>query len=413
MVQAMTEQELFQAARANYEHLVKICERLELDGYWEKPQKIIKQPIILTLTIYVQSVLVLYTVYAKCLTPQMKLWLRAIAGEDAIRVMDIDTNENILKLARKITYSPPILLQLCGLTDRENGTETACIFLDSMLNMILIIACQAGSSTGDMTRFIQEYYRHIQVFLNQDTANEKMNTRYLFRKLSCERIEDSLCLYIEDKQRIQKQKKIKEDLKRLELSENKRRRTHLEKEEKSYVSVSSDNIVWEQKEQLKQQPEQLKEESNKIVEKEIQEKDNDIKIQKREKEEIQNTDSIFLEISEHRELLEIVLQEPIIYEKSIAEFEVLNINERSNQPKVKEWASIKKRIWKDSAKKRQKKEAELAQKNEKEETVIKQELKQEQKKIVETIPDMEDIKKGFHSLKEKMEAVKTLSLIHI
>ncbi len=413
MVQAMTEQELFQAARANYEHLVKICERLELDGYWEKPQKIIKQPIILTLTIYVQSVLVLYTVYAKCLTPQMKLWLRAIAGEDAIRVMDIDTNENILKLARKITYSPPILLQLCGLTDRENGTETACIFLDSMLNMILIIACQAGSSTGDMTRFIQEYYRHIQVFLNQDTANEKMNTRYLFRKLSCERIEDSLCLYIEDKQRIQKQKKIKEDLKRLELSENKRRRTHLEKEEKSYVSVSSDNIVWEQKEQLKQQPEQLKEESNKIVEKEIQEKDNDIKIQKREKEEIQNTDSIFLEISEHRELLEIVLQEPIIYEKSIAEFEVLNINERSNQPKVKEWASIKKRIWKDSAKKRQKKEAELAQKNEKEETVIKQELKQEQKKIVETIPDMEDIKKGFHSLKEKMEAVKTRELDHL
>ncbi len=413
MVQAMTEQELFQAARANYEHLVKICERLELDGYWEKPQKIIKQPIILTLTIYVQSVLVLYTVYAKCLTPQMKLWLRAIAGEDAIRVMDIDTNENILKLARKITYSPPILLQLCGLTDRENGTETACIFLDSMLNMILIIACQAGSSTGDMTRFIQEYYRHIQVFLNQDTANEKMNTRYLFRKLSCERIEDSLCLYIEDKQRIKKQKKIKEDLKRLELSENKRRRTHLEKEEKSYVSVSSDNIVWEQKEQLKQQPEQLKEESNKIVEKEIQEKDNDIKIQKREKEKIQNTDSIFLEISEHRELLEIVLQEPIIYEKSIAEFEVLNINERSNQPKVKEWASIKKRIWKDSAKKRQKKEAELAQKNEKEETVIKQELKQEQKKIVETIPDMEDIKKGFHSLKEKMEAVKTRELDHL
>lgn len=415
MVQAMTEQELFQAARANYEHLVKICERLELDGYWEKPQKIIKQPIILTLTIYVQSVLVLYTVYAKCLTPQMKLWLRAIAGEDAIRVMDIDTNENILKLARKITYSPPILLQLCGLTDRENGTETACIFLDSMLNMILIIACQAGSSTGDMTRFIQEYYRHIQVFLNQDTVNEKMNTRYLFRKLSCERIEDSLCLYIEDRQRIQKQKKMKEDLKRLELSENKRRRTHLEKEEKSYVSVSSDNIVWEQKEQLKQQPEQLKEENNKIVEKEIQEKDNDIKIQKKEKEKIQNTDSIFLEISEHRELLEIVLQEPIIYEKSIAEFEVLNINERSSQPKAKEWASIKKRIWKDSAKKRQKKEAELAQKKEKEkeETVIKQELKQEQKKIVETIPDMEDIKKGFHSLKEKMEAVKTRELDHL
>lgn len=417
MVQAMTEQELFQAARANYEHLVKICERLELDGYWEKPQKIIKQPIILTLTIYVQSVLVLYTVYAKCLTPQMKLWLRAIAGEDAIRVMDIDTNENILKLARKITYSPPILLQLCGLTDRENGTETACVFLDSMLNMILIIACQAGSSTGDMTRFIQEYYRHIQVFLNQDTANEKMNTRYLFRKLSCERIEDSLCLYIEDRQRIQKQKKMKEDLKRLELSENKRRRTHLEKEkeEKSYVSVSSDNIVWEQKEQLKQQPEQLKEENNKIVEKEIQEKDNDIKIQKKEKEKIQNTDSIFLEISEHRELLEIVLQEPIIYEKSIAEFEVLNINERSSQPKAKEWASIKKRIWKDSAKKRQKKEAELAQKKEKEkeETVIKQELKQEQKKIVETIPDMEDIKKGFHSLKEKMEAVKTRELDHL
>lgn len=396
--QTMTEQELFQAARTNYEHLAKICERLELDGYWERPQKIMKQPILLTLNIYVQSVLLLYTVYAKCLTPQMKLWLCNIAGEDAIRVIDVDTNENILKLAKKITYSPPILLQLCSLTDRENGTEVACVFLDSMLNMILVVSCQAGSNARDVTRFIQEYYQHIQVFLNQDTANDKMNARYLFRKLSCERLEDSLCLYIEDKQRKERQRKIKEDLERLDLSRNKRRKTHLSADESDRqgqkpqemqepdpfeVPVSSDNVVWEQPEE-------------------------------KEKEE-DSFDSVFLEISEYRESSEIVLQKPVVYENSIAGLEALNVNGRSSNPRAKKWAAVIKMTWHDKEKQRQEERV-------REQEAIEQEIKEQEIEEKETadnkaekpapdpIPDMEDIKKGFHSLKEKMEAVKTREL---
>lgn len=229
--QTMTEQESFLEAKKNYRHLAKICERLELDGYWEQAQKVLKQSVITSLNLYVQSVLLLYAVYAHCLTPQIQDWLQTITEEDTLRIAELGTHQEILHRAKKITYSPPVLLQLCGVADRENHTETACVFLDSMLNLILVVACYAQSPVQDVTKFLQEYYQHVHVFLNQDTAKQKMNTRYLFRKLSCERLEDSLCIYLEDKQREDRQKKMKEDLKRLELSENHRRKTYIATEE--------------------------------------------------------------------------------------------------------------------------------------------------------------------------------------
>lgn len=178
-------------------------------------------------------------------------------------------------------------------------------FLDSMLNMILVAACMAGSSGSDVTKFIQEYYQHIQVFLNQDTANDKMNARYLFRKLSCERIEDSLCLYIEDKQRAERQQKIKEELKRLELSGKNRRKPQApEAKQKEQEKAEDDGVVWEQPEEEKQE------------------------------KEIIMSDSILLEIFEDKELSEIVISKPVIFEKSMEGIEVLNINGRKQNPKA-------------------------------------------------------------------------------
>lgn len=388
MAQTMTEQELFQTARTNYQHLVKICEHLELNGYWEQPQKILKQSIITTLNIYVQSVLLLYTVYAKCLTPQLKLWLCKLTGEDSIRVVDVETNENILKLARKITYSPPILLQLCGVTDRENNTEEACIFLDSILNIILIFACQANSEVRDFTRFIQEYYQHIKVFLNQDTVENKMNARYLFRKLSCERIEESLCLYIETKKREERQKKIKEELRRLDLAEHERRKTYLSDQsgeeimaEDPFKVVIKDGVVFEQEENVEN--EQKKNEINHSVD---------------------THDSVLIEISRskdsleelEKELSEIILEKDIVFEKSIENIEILNINERIYNPIVKRYARFVNLVWKEQVKRKAKR---------KEPLIL--DLKSEEE---EAVPDKESIKQGFHSLKKKMEAVKNREL---
>lgn len=416
--QTMTEQELFRAAGSNYQHLVNICERLELDGYWEQPRKILKQPVLMTLTIYVQSVLLLYAVYAHCMTPQIRLWLQKIAGEDAIRIADIDTDESVLKMARKITYSPPILLQLCGVADREQGTDSACIFLDSMLNLILVIACQAGSGIRDFTKFIQEYYQHIHVFLNQDTAENKMNARYLFRKLSCERIEDSLCLYIEDKKREERRRKMKEDLERLELSGNRRRKTYLSTGEEEMepeadpfeVPVSSDGVVWEQAEEEERdegEPEEIVTEQNKQEEKQVP---------------------------------------PVLFEKAVEQIDTLNVNGLWANPRIKGKAAVTKAVLKKGRRElleleeviepqpeegkgensagasRQGAELEIAgRKNEEDQGMILEVLdgktqegceitQPEEKKLEEQIPDMEAIKKGFSSLKAKMESARSREL---
>lgn len=465
------------AAKNNYQHLVKICERLELDGYWEQPQKILKQPILTTLNTYVQSVLLLYAIYANCLTPQIRLWLRTITGEDAIRIADLDKNEAIIKQARKITYSPPILLQLCGVADRNDGSESACVFLDSMLNLILVIACQAQSPARDVTRFIQEYYQHIQVFLNQDTADQKMNARYLFRKLSCERIEDSLCLYLEDKQRKERQKKIKEELERLDLSENKRRKTYLatgEEEEKEdeedpfEVSVSSDGVVWEQEEseaildsgkqkeadssvfgQEKEPPEGISLDSERTKEAEPpvirQEKETrgeadldfgglreaQTSVFGQEKEIQEEAGILELEALEEASEWENVTSEPskyqsfgtVIFEKAMYHLDTLNINGRYKNPTAMPRArilglvekkgktggenlSLQEQEQQISAEAEDGQDAQIpGQAAETAGRIQVQDIQQE-----EHLPDMEAIREGFHSLKERMENARTKEL---
>lgn len=410
--QTMTEQELFLAARNNYQHLVKICERLELDGYWEQPQKILKQPVVTTLNIYVQSVLLLYAMYANCLTPQIRLWLQKITGEDVIRIRDIDRNEAIVKQARKITYSPPILLQLCGVADRNSGTENACVFLDSMLNMILVIACQAKSPVRDVTRFLQEYYQHVQVFLNRDTAEQKMNARYLFRKLSCERIEESLSLYIEDKQRKERQKKIKEDLERLELSGNRRRKTYLatgEEEETDgekdlfEVPVFADGVVWEQPEP----------ETEKSVSKSGR--------QESVNENMVNAKSVLeLELLEEQEACpEPKVSGYIIFEKNMDHLDTLNINGLCENPPAKLRAGILKLVGKKtghgSLQEKPKTDSdgiETGKQTAEQMETAKEGSTEEMQgaPIEEQIPDAEVMKKGFHSLKKRMENARTREL---
>jgi len=497
----MSEQELFQAARANYDKLVKICERLELDGYWEQPQKVLKQPIEMTLNIYVQSVLLLYAIYAKCMTPPILLWLRTITGEDAICIADINKNENVLKMAKKVTFSPPILLQLCGVTDHQNGTEEACIFLDSILNLILIIACRADSEIRDFTRFIQEYYQHIQVFLNQDTAEGKMNARYLFRKLSCERIEDSLCLYIEDKRREERRKKMKQELERLDISRTDRSESkRADSREQTPLSdrkevaqknkrVPHKEIIIEaaEQEEIEQQEIIIETAGQKEIEQEVDiiQADSEVlqeKTVQKTRETIQKhtdlpDDSMILELvsvlddiqeeseenhessnkfSMRKVLADKALQKDIVYQESIQEIEVLNINGLSATPVAKgnlhicqtlqgdrgivmelaceeteekqKAGTLSQKLLQDRDKKQKEENQECIRDKEKEQGTqealkdknieqreeihepIQEGDKEQRQQTQEPLPDMESIRKGFSSLKEKMEAVKNREL---
>lgn len=415
----MSEQELFQAARNNYDKLANICDRLELDGYWERPQTILKQPIRITLNTYVQSVLLLYSVYANCLTPQIRLWLCGVAGEDTIHIKDMERNENILKLAKKITFSPPILLQLCSLTDYENHTDDACIFLDSMLNMILVFACQARSEPRDFTRFIQEYYQHIQVFLNQDTAENKMNARYLFRKLSCERIEDSLCLLLEDKKQEERRKKMKEELNRLDLSKSSRRKTHLstgkeqepEKDDDPFeVKIEKGGVVWEQPEE-----EKLK---NVEPQKKIEHKKDNflIELELVPTEEISfelNKDIVYYKCIEHIEVLDIhgLIFTPKTSGRAVLSASEYNERGRQEQQSLKKTEAVQKAVSDDVPAK----QPPLQEKKQPKIQEIKEEPQKENASSVlnsnmSDIPDKESMRQGFSSLKERMEAAKNREL---
>lgn len=191
---------VYHIAKKNYDHLKNYCMKLEQEGYWENPYQILKKPIYEVLDLYIQSVLVLLSLFCGSFTDKEKQFILFISEKNVLGI-NIESEEQILANARKIVYSPPILLQLCGVMDRERKTNVACGFFDSILNLLLVLTYADKGKKLLATKFIQEYYQRIHVFLSKDIIENEISPRYIFRKLSCEKIEESVELLLEEKKR--------------------------------------------------------------------------------------------------------------------------------------------------------------------------------------------------------------------
>lgn len=186
MEKAYSNQDLLNIAKNNYQTLEFHCMKLNSEGYWTQPEKLLKQTIQECLDLYLQSMLLMFAVRQKVFDEQQNQFLRAVTD---FNLLDIAPGEKLSKelilKAEKVVKAPPILLQLFALRDREKKTGLSIMFVDTMLNIIIAMSYLDGQHGEGVVQYVQSYFTQISAFLSEELSFlTEIDDRYIFRKIS-------------------------------------------------------------------------------------------------------------------------------------------------------------------------------------------------------------------------------------
>lgn len=188
-----TNQSLYTIAGANYRVLSRYCDMLDSEGYWEKPGEILGKSINDILDIYLQSLLVCCAIKAKRYGREERTFIAAAVDSNLLGITPdgLETPEASAE-AERIQNAPPILIQLCGLRDREKNSELTGLFFDAILNIMLAMAYLNGNNGGSVVAYINGYQNRIEAFLFVKSNTEAIiDDKYIFRKISVGDLEQS------------------------------------------------------------------------------------------------------------------------------------------------------------------------------------------------------------------------------
>ena len=176
------DEKLFELGRVNYDKLVLYCTRLEEKGFWKQAEQVMKQSSTEVLDLYVQSVLMNLAVHCGEILDSQREFMRVITVTNPLGIPE----EGIIKKSvyndsKRLYELPPVLLQLCGLYDKEHKGDMTLYFLDAFLNILLCMAYLNHGNDVQINSFIQKYYEKISNFIiDQDIKRQK---EYIRRKL--------------------------------------------------------------------------------------------------------------------------------------------------------------------------------------------------------------------------------------
>ncbi|QHQ62510.1 AAA family ATPase [Anaerocolumna sedimenticola] len=198
MSQGYTKAKLYQIGKDNYNTLAKYCDLLLQEGYWEKPEAVLRRPIEEMLDLYLQALLVQLAVFCGCFNPDERQFIADIPEHNMLGLTSVLENDTVLVYqAEKVLHAPPILLQLCSLRDIEKSSCIGGMFFDTLLNILLTMSYINDSKNTKLTSFILGYYHQVSAFLKgNDKLNYIIDERYVFRKISCEELEYSNALQL-------------------------------------------------------------------------------------------------------------------------------------------------------------------------------------------------------------------------
>lgn len=191
MVQAYSNEQLFSIAKENYNTLLYHCKVLELEGYWDEPEKLLKYTISEALDMYVQSFLLLYPVYNNRMTEEERKFLLCVPDRNMLSIAEEGpVLEESIAQAEKLIASPPILMQLCSLKDKRSETNLAEMFTETLLNIFLAMAYLNQEKGTAAVSYIRAYFKEVQAFITEDLLYLKeIDEKYMFRKICSEHFE--------------------------------------------------------------------------------------------------------------------------------------------------------------------------------------------------------------------------------
>lgn len=181
---------LFQLGRENYEKLLFYCRKLEKNGYWKQAQQVMQQSSVQVLDLYVQSVLMSLAVYCGPVQENQREYMLSITENNPLDIPEQEEiSSELIEYAQKTEQMPPILIQICGVYDKQAKENMAARFMDALLNVMLCMAYLNDGRDPKVSRFLQDYYEKISMFVQVPGERERLSSRYIFRKLSSDTIQ--------------------------------------------------------------------------------------------------------------------------------------------------------------------------------------------------------------------------------
>ncbi len=183
-----SEEKLFELGRSNYDRLVLYCETLESNGFWEQAEKVMKQSSTEVLDIYVQSVLMNLAVHCDMLLERQQEFISAVTATNPFDIpASGQVDRRVYSESKRFYELPPVLLQLCGLYDKQTEGDMTEYFLDALLNILLCMAHLDKGNDSRVNEFIQSYYDKISNFVISRDAKD--NSEYIVKKLTSGKIQ--------------------------------------------------------------------------------------------------------------------------------------------------------------------------------------------------------------------------------
>ena len=192
MVQAYSNERLYEIAHENYQTLLFHCSMLQAEGYWTQPEMVLRQTIEETLDLHLQSLLLVFAVNNYHYQELEHQFMLSIVKHNMLQLPEHyqDATEEALHNAERILKMPPILLQLCSLRDKNTGSNSAEMFFDTMLNILMSMAYLNDSHTTYLIEFIHNYYQTIRVFVNDFAGDyDVVDENFLLDKVKCQEFE--------------------------------------------------------------------------------------------------------------------------------------------------------------------------------------------------------------------------------
>ena len=178
-----TQDKLLELGKDNYKKLVSYCEILEVHGFWDQARQVMKKTSTQVLDLYVQSVLMNLAIHCGDILENQKDFIRLVTKTNPLLIpSNGDIEEKSYVQSRQYYELPPVLLQLCGLYDKERKEIMTEYFLDAFLNILLCMAYLNDGKDGKVNEFIQKYYDKISNFVIDRDA--KVHSEYIIRKLT-------------------------------------------------------------------------------------------------------------------------------------------------------------------------------------------------------------------------------------
>lgn len=188
--QSLSNENLLKLGRISYQKLRDICDSLSMSGLWEEPQKILKRTIYEMLDTYLQAVLVQISLRANGFNEIEEKYVLELLDTNPYDIeLGRSIEESVNGAMNRVVNSPPIILQLCGVSDQMNQTKLSASAFDCFINVVLGIIYLDNGKNNDSLKAAEEYYKQIAIFLNQEDANTMLGQRYWFKKISADRLD--------------------------------------------------------------------------------------------------------------------------------------------------------------------------------------------------------------------------------